>query len=385
MTALNAPLAERLRSIADILDPDARTAWPQLATALGLSKRETQRYSISRALLSTIPGVGTKAAQADAAFEIECSEALAKVLRRESTGSVLVPAEVLQRPLGEAAMRAMSTLGGSVGGYLIGAQNMGFVDVLRARAVAFRMGARILSGLKNQITTPRQTGSVTVTWQGVDGTSVNSTDQALGQLSMDPRTCIAITDVSEQLLRLSTPSADSFISTDLAAAVATAGLDNAVINGVGGAQPLGIIKTPGVVSNQDAATATLAKILAFPSAVGTANALRGAPGFVANSAGAVALAGRQKFTGSSTALWEGNVFDGELVGIRAMSSEQIAASNLIFGCWDEIVIGEWGVLELSADRSGARFGQAQVAIRALWMVDVSVRYPQSFIVSTNLS
>jgi hypothetical protein len=43
---------------------------------------------------------------------------------------------------------------------------------------------------------PRQTGKVSVTWQAGEGTSVTAADQALGQLSMTPKTCIAITDVS---------------------------------------------------------------------------------------------------------------------------------------------------------------------------------------------
>jgi hypothetical protein len=49
------------------------------------------------------------------------------------------------------------------------------------------------------------------------------------------------------------------------------------------------------------------------------------------------------------------------------------------------VIGDWGVLELSTDNGGTRFNQAQVGVRALWMVDVLLRYPQAFVVSTNLS
>jgi hypothetical protein len=68
-----------------------------------------------------------------------------------------------------------------------------------------------------------------------------------------------------------------------------------------------------------------------------------------------------------------------------MSSEQLASGNLIFGSWDELVIGEWGVLELATDTGGTRFNQAQVGIRAMWMVDVMLRYPQAFVVSTNLS
>jgi hypothetical protein len=79
------------------------------------------------------------------------------------------------------------------------------------------------------------------------------------------------------------------------------------------------------------------------------------------------------------------MLDGQLVKFNAMSSEQLASGNLIFGSWDELVIGDWGVLELSTDNGGTRFNQAQVGIRAMWMVDVLLRYPQAFVVSTNLS
>jgi hypothetical protein len=79
------------------------------------------------------------------------------------------------------------------------------------------------------------------------------------------------------------------------------------------------------------------------------------------------------------------LLNGALVGFPAMSTEQVGANGLVFGSWDELVIGVWGVLELSTDNGGTRFNQAQVGIRALWMVDVLLRYPQAFIVSSNLS
>ncbi len=94
---------------------------------------------------------------------------------------------------------------------------------------------------------------------------------------------------------------------------------------------------------------------------------------------------RQRFSSTDTPVWEGNLLDGNLVGFRAMSSEQLASGNIIFGSWDEVIIGEWGVLELSTDNGGTRFNTAQVGIRAMWMVDVMIRYPQAFVVSVNLS
>jgi len=384
-----ARIPEVLKEVVEIQAERAKR--PSTAAAsLGLTGSETNRYSLFRAIRALRFGGQNARFMQEAAFEIECSQAIGKRFNREMTTSILVPSEILQRPFGDQAgralqERAMATTPGSKGGYMVNVQNMGFIDILRNRSVAMRMGARVLSGLQGNVTFPRQTGKVTVTWQAGEGTSVTAADQALGQLSMTPKTCIAITDVSEQLLAQASPSAEAFVMADLAADVAIDGVDNAVINGTGGAQPLGIKNTTGVTTGQDAASATYAKVLAFVSTAGAANAIRGNPGWVTTTAGAAKLMQVQRFTSTDTPVWTGNMLDGNLVGFNAMSSEQLASGNLIFGSWDEVVIGEWGVLELSTDNGGTRFNTAQVGIRAMWMVDVMLRYPQAFVVSVNLS
>jgi len=380
-----APLTLVAKEILDVMEERGRLQ-PVAASAVGLSSQDTKRYSIFRAIRALKFGATNPMFVQEAAFEIECSRAVAKQLGRELTSNILVPGEVLTRPLGEDAVkRAMATQPGGKGGYMVAVDNMGFIDILRNRSVAMAMGARTLSGLVGNVTFARQTGKATVAWQGGDGASITATDQALGQLSMTPRTAVAITDVSEQLLRQSTPSAEQFVMADLAADIAIDGVDNAVINGTGGAQPLGIKNTTGITSGQDAASATYAKILAFVSTAGGLNAIRGNPGFVTNTAGAAKLMQVQRFTSTDTPVWTGNMLDGQLVGFNAMSSEQLASGNLIFGSWSEIIIGDWGVLELAMDNGGTRFNQLQVGIRAMWMVDVLVRYPQAFVLSTNLS
>ena len=379
-----ANLTQVAKDIFDVMEERGKQK-PMAAAALGLSSSETNRYSLFRAIRALRFGSRTPRLMEDAAFEIECSRAVAKQLNRGDTSNMLIPSEVLQRPLlPEAVTRAMATTPGAKGGYLVNVTNMGFIDILRNRSVAMAMGARVISGLQGNVTFPRQTGKVSVTWQAGEGVSVTAADQALGQLSMTPKTCIAITDVSEQLLAQSSPSAEAFVMADLASDVAIDGVDAAVINGTGGAQPLGIKNTTGVTTGQDAAAATYAKVLAFVSTAGGANAIRGNPGWVTNTAGAAVLMQKQRFSSTDTPLWEGNMLNGSVVGFNAMSSEQLASANLIFGSWDEVVIGEWGVLELSTDNGGTRFNQAQVGIRAMWMVDVLLRYPQAFVVSTNL-
>ena len=377
------PLTAVASEILDVMEERGKLK-PLEAARLGLSNSESKRYSLFNAIRYL--KFRTPELREKAAFELECSQAVAKRLDRGMTSNLLVPSEVLERPLSEEAVkRAMSTTPLEKGGAFVSTTNMGFIDILRNRSVSMAMGARVLSGLVGNVTFARQTGKPTVTWQAGEGTSVTAADQALGQLSMTPRTCIAITDISEQLLAQSSPSAESFVMADLAADVAIDGVDAAVIKGTGGAQPLGIENTTGITSGQDSATATYAKILAFPVAAGTVNAIRGNPGWVTNIAGSAVLMQRQRFSSTDSPLWMGNLLNGTLVGFNAMSSEQLASGHLIFGSWDEVVIGEWGVLELSTDNGGTRFNTAQVGIRAMWMVDVMIRYPQAFTVSTNLS
>ena len=379
------PLTEISDEIIKMLEERGKQK-PRSAASLGITEREVQNYSLFKAIRAMRFGAQRPQFMEEAGFELECSREVAKALGRQQTSSMLIPTEVLSRPLGrEAAERAMSVVPGSKGGYMVKIDQMGFIDILRNRSVAMRMGARVLSGLQGNVTFPRQTGKPTVTWQGGEGVSVTAADQTLGQLSMTPKTCIAITDVSEQLLAQASPSAEAFVMADLAADVAIDGVDAASINGTGGAQPLGIKNTTGITSGQDAASATYAKILAFVSTAGGVNAILGNPGWVTNTAGAARLMQVQRFTSTDTPLWVGNMLDGVCVGFNSMSSEQLASGNLIFGSWDQLVIGEWGVLELSMDNGGTRFNQAQVGIRALWMVDVLLRYPQAFVVSTNLS
>ncbi len=54
--------------------------------------------------------------------------------------NILVPTEILTRPFGEGAARALATQPGSKGGYLVNVQDMGFIDILRNRSVAITMG-----------------------------------------------------------------------------------------------------------------------------------------------------------------------------------------------------------------------------------------------------
>jgi HK97 family phage major capsid protein len=353
---------------------------------IGLSPAETKRYSLFRAMRAASDNDWS-----DAGLELEAHKTLEKRLggRRQGKRSFFVPLEVQQRPVETSArmpgQRDLSAITGSAGGFLVATENMSFIDILRARSVAMSMGAQRMTGLVGNVTVPRQTGAATAQWLANETTAATESDQVFSQMALTPRNVAAYTEVSRQLMMQSDPSAEMLVMNDLAAVVALA-VDNASINGSGAAgQPLGIVNTGGIGSVTGTSLA-YAGVLEFQTDVMTANALinMGTAGYVATPIVAGLLAGRSRFTNTDTPLWEGNLMDGRVAGFRGMSSTQIAAGRMLFGDWSQLVIGEWGTLEVDVNPY-ANFPAGISGIRAFYSVDVGVRYAASFSYSTAIT
>jgi hypothetical protein len=86
---------------------------------------------------------------------------------------------------------------------------------------------------------------------------------------------------------------------------------------------------------------------------------------------------RVKFSSTASPLWEGNVWDGQMCGFNAMSTNQMAAGTMLFGDWSQVVVGEWGVLEIEVNPY-ANFQAGIIGVRALVSIDVGLRYAGAF-------
>jgi len=191
--------------------------------------------------------------------------------------------------------------------------------------------------------------------------------------------------VSRQLLLQSSPAADQIVAADLLAVCALAA-DAGVINGSGASgQPTGILQTGGIGSVTGTSLA-YAGILEFQSDVLASNALvdPAAAGYVTTSAVAALLAARYKVANTYSPLWDGNLLDGAINGFRAMSSAQVPAATMIFGDWSSVVVGEWGVLEVSVNPF-ANFQAGIIGVRCMYSMDVAVRHAASFSVASSIT
>ena len=201
-------------------------------------------------------------------------------------------------------------------------------------------------------------------------------------MPLTPKNCGAYTEISRQLLLQSSPGAEVLVTADLAAVVATAA-DLAVLAGTGTAQPTGIISTGSIggVSGTDLA---LAGIIEFQTDVAGNNVIPAAGGYVTTPAVAGLMKARMKVTNDYSPIWEGNLWDGTVEGFRAMSSAQMPSATMLFGDWSEVVVGEWGVLEVDVNPY-ANFAAGIIGVRAIYSMDVAVRRPQAFSYASSIT
>lgn len=341
---------------------------------LGLTTKEKQRYSITKAIRALVDKDWT-----NAGFERECHQALLKErgLNEAPNNGFMMPMEIQSRDLTAGTPNA--------GGYTVATDNLAgsFIDLLRNRSVLTRLGARTLDGLQGNITIPKQTGAGTAYWLTNEGTSITESQLTLGQLALNPKNVGAYTEISRQLMLQSNPSVDMLVMNDLAQVLAL-GIDQAGINGTGtGGAPTGIIGTAGI----GAVTGTAigyAGILEFQSDVASSNALAENCAYVTTPAVAALLAQRARFTNTDTPLWQGNLLDGSVSGYRAMSSNQIPAANLLFGDFSQVIIASWSGIEIALNPY-ANFTAAISGIRAIATVDIGVRVPGAFSLATSIT
>ena len=351
---------------------------PLPSADIGLSKREAQQFSFLRAINALCSPVD-RAAQEAAAFEREASDAVAAKTGKSARG-FYVPSDVQRRDL---------TVGTATAGGHTVATNLlasSFIDLLRNKMSVTAMGAQFLTGLIGNIAIPRQTGGAAAYWVAESGPPTESA-AAFDQVAMSPKTVGAYSDISRKLLLQSSIDIEAFVRNDLATVMALA-IDLAALNGTGASnQPRGVLQTSGIGSvagGTNGLAPTWANIVDLETAVAIANADVGTMGYLTNAKVRGKLKTTSKVSGQNGFIWEG----GELNGYRAGVSNQVpsnltkgtsngVASAIVFGNWADLIIGQWGTLDLLVDPySNSTSGTVRVV--AMQDVDVAVRNAVSF-------
>lgn len=275
------------------------------------------------------------------------------------------------------------------------------IEYLWPRMATERLGADVMSGLTSNISFPRQNTIPSATWEGENDDNAESSPTT-NTVSLNPNRVGTYVDVSKQLLLQSkVPALENRVRRDIEMAIGNA-VDIAAINGSGASnQPTGILNTTGIgdiAGGTNGAAPTWANIVGLETEVATANADLGNLAYLTTPGIRGKLKTTEKATNTGQFVWDNMVFggvggnrrmpgEGQLNGYRAAVSTLVPSdlskgtgTNLhavIFGNWQELMIGQFGGLDIVIDPyTQAGKSLLRIVINSWW--DIAIAHAASF-------
>ncbi|HQT38708.1 MAG TPA: phage major capsid protein [Acidocella sp.] len=371
---------------------------PRQNVLIDLTAPELKNYSLCRAI--------AEQASKKASLEREVSDEIGRKLKRD-TGGIYFPTGLQMIPEG---MRIINPTPYSAtdptaplhgGGNLV-ANNMlygRFIDVLRNKLRVGALGATILPGLVGNATIPRQETPAPAYWISPEGADVTEGEGTFDQVVLSPKTVGARSQYTRQLLLQASPEIELFVRNDLARVLATA-IDLAAIAGTGATggtgEPLGIVNAgvQTVALGANGGVLSIDALIALEGLLAAANvdesdmAYLTNPHEIGNLKELKDTSGRYLWTQYPGAAAQRSGVLGEINGYPVARSNQVpntltkgtgsGLSAVIMGLWSDLIIGEWGFLEILPNPYGAGFASGTIDIRALQSVDIQLRHLASF-------
>jgi HK97 family phage major capsid protein len=344
---------------------------------IGLSNKESQDYSIVRAIKAMTTGNWS-----GAELEKEASDEISRKTGKAPRG-IFIPSDIRwQRDL---------ISGASADGGALVATNLlagSFIEALRAKMVVKQAGALVLSGLVGDVAIPAQNAVNSASWVA-ENAAVTEVNPTYRQVTMAPKTLGTFTDISRHLMHQSTPAIETIVRNDIIRTLANE-VDKKAIQGDGTSNtPTGILNTSGIGSvamGTNGDQGTWAKVVETWKEVATDNADVGALAFLTSPTQVSRFMAIPKVSSSDSVMIMND--QNNLMGYKVFSTTNSpdnltkgtasgTCSALTFGNFNDLIIGEWGSLDISVDpyTNAAKGG---TRIIGLYDVDVAVRHAESF-------
>lgn len=350
-----------------VLDEVAkRSAKPANAQQIDevFTEKDLRKYSLIAAFRSRLPVNDPD--YVEAGFEKECSQEIARKLRRAPQG-MFIPAAVLARDFTSAA---------GVGGKLIATDFMGgaFIEKIRSKLILGQLGVTTLSGLVGDVAIPKQTGTTTgyyIDNEAKEG--VKSSEPKIGLVGLSPRTYGARTLITRKMLKQTgNPSADGVVQDDILA-VCARGIQTGALYGTGAnGQPTGLA----TLISKGTGAKTFATVVGMESDIETPNDEENVA-FVTNRKVFGDLRQISKDVGSGQFLAVRERGAKYIDDLPAFLTSDVKANQIFLADWSQMLLALWGTLDISlnpyvADDRGA------LIITALQDFDIGVRHAESF-------
>lgn len=365
-----------------------------------MDNKEKARYSMLRAINASVnERMGAADAWKSAGLEREVSQEIAKRSGKQTAG-LFIPTNLTFAATRSAdySFGTGAGLSPNSGGSNLVATNLltgSFIDVLRNKCRVLSMGAQMLSGLVGNVDIPRQKAAGQVYWVG-ENQPLSQAGAQFDKISMTPKSLGALSVITRTMLQQATPDVEMLARADLIATMAL-GVDSAALSGSGtGFQPLGIANQAGigsVICGVNGAPITIDNLIDLETSVASANADTDGMAYLTNARVVGALKKLKSTTGNY--LWtnapqgQRTGTPGEINGYTVARTNQARStltkgtgtnlSEVFFGDWTNLIIGEWGVIEILPNPYAAGIYEAGgVEIRVLQTIDINCRHTAGF-------
>ena len=279
----------------------------------------------------------------------------------------------------------------TTGGYTIQTDLGGLIPFLDPNLAVRQMGATYLTGLTGNVAFPRNDAAATAVWASSENVASTETTPTFDQVTLSPKRITAFTDVSKQNLVQTSIAMENFVRERLNFAVMKL-LDYGALQGDGlSGAVTGLFSVSGtndITIGTDGGALDWSLIVQFETETATDNALMDSLGYLTTPGVAGALKTLKRDVAGNGFIWEGSNTASTVNGYRAMRTTQMPSTltkgsssgtlhGMIFGNWAELLIGQWGGIDLLVNPyTKGKEALIEFIINA-WF-DVDVRHAASF-------
>ena len=352
--------------ITDLLTSKAQKAATRSLDGLG--QKDRNQFSISKLIHSIVP---------ESKVNIDREIGIIKEYEEQNGISLQSKRGGRVIPIGLLFEKQRTLVAGTStqAGNLIGTNLMPseFIPLARSKAIVDKLGIKVWSNLVGNPAVPTQTAAASGAWMADEVTPPSASDLTTGQKTLTPRTYKIKAAFSRLANLQSTPNIEQIAVDDLINVVSLV-RDKSVHHGAGSGsnEPTGIVATSGVGLGTVKTTFTFADIIAMETAVAAANLDVESMAYVTTPTLRGTLKGTEKATNQAIYLWDKN----EMNGYKAFATNQITTGFVFFGDYSQIVLGEWGGLELVYNPY--TYDGAIIQVSAYLTMDVVLRYAAAF-------
>ncbi|WP_042372636.1 phage major capsid protein [Bacteroides neonati] len=326
-----------------------------------------KRFSLLRAIGESISG--TYSDESLAVIE----RGRAQMSGMETVGSLLLPVE------DRAAVVAGTPANG---GNVIDTDLLDIMTPLSANLILAQVGANIVTGLTNNVSIPKYTGT-TANWAGETASAEDGTG-TFSKQGFTPKRLTAVTYISKQMLAQDSLGVERMLRDQIVRAIA-AKLESTIF----GAATTSTLKPDGFFTTVPAAGGVVdwKKIVELETKINSSNALQGNLAYVIHPS----ILGKLKTTVKDASGAGGFLIgdNGLLNGFKCLVTTNVASGlqtakdeyGAIFANWADYFIGQWGALDLTVDPyTMAGEGQIKLIVNAYF--DAGIRREESFAKTT---